>query len=222
MAHTLLLVEDDENIMKINRNKLSKAGYRILTAERLSEAESHLANEQPDLIVLDIMLPDGDGVQWCKKIRKDSHDPPILFLSAKNTSLDILEGLKSGGDDYLPKPYDLEILLVKVELLLKKASRVPETITKGKLTLNVLSQAAYVNGKDLLLTKKEFSLLLLFIQNEGNDMGYEYLYEKIWNQPMNDDKKPVVNTVAGIREKLTGSECSIETVYGKGYRFGHW
>jgi DNA-binding response OmpR family regulator len=219
MIHTVLLVEDDENIMKINQNKLIKSGYRVLTAEKLSEAETVLENETPDLIVLDIMLPDGDGISWCRKIRGESQEPPILFLSAKNESTDILDALKSGGDDYLTKPYDLDIFAARVEILLKKASRIPKIVKKGSLTLEIASQRVFLHGEDMLLTQKEFAVLLIFIQNENRNMTPEYLYEKAWGQLMNNNANAIRTQVSRLRAKLENSEFIITSLRGEGYCF---
>ncbi|MEF9922659.1 MAG: response regulator, partial [Anaerovoracaceae bacterium] len=120
---TLLLVEDNPHIMKINAESLEDAGYKICEATSLEEAEEVLNKKLIHLIVLDIMLPDGNGVAFCKKIRKYC-DIPILFLSAKNSSVDVIEGLHSGGDDYLSKPYNLQVLSARIESLLRRTKTV--------------------------------------------------------------------------------------------------
>ncbi len=108
---------------------------------------------------------------------------PILLLTGLTTQEDILHGLRSGGDDYLTKPYDFEILLARIEALLRRSERVPETITKGHLTLDVAAGVVLLGESDLLLTKKEFALLLIFVQNPERFIDGEYLYEKVWKQP---------------------------------------
>lgn len=221
MTFTILLVEDDEHIMNINRNKLTKAGYRVLEAETLREAAAVLETESPDLIVLDVMLPDGSGINWCSKIRGGGSEPPILFLSAKNETPDILDGFKAGGDDYLTKPYDLNILLARIKVLLEKASRVPKTLKKGTLTLVIASQRAYLNGRDIILSAKEFALLLMFMQNEGATLGAEDIYARVWGQPMVGDNRTLKKCIYSLRDKLAegGCEYMVSSVYGKGYRF---
>ncbi|MCL2010959.1 MAG: response regulator transcription factor, partial [Synergistaceae bacterium] len=189
MSHAVLLVEDDRHIMKINQNTMSKMGYRVLKAVTLSEAARALEAEKPDLIVLDILLPDGNGIEWCRGIRGDSHMPPILFLSSRNDTIDILEGLKAGGDDYLTKPYDLDIFLARAELLLQRASRVPEVVKKGTLRLEITSQQAFLRGENMGLSPKEFALLLNFAQNEDKIISAETMYKKIWGQPMSEDNQ---------------------------------
>ena len=219
--YTILLVEDDGHIMRINSNVLSKAGYRVLQAATLSEAETALKIKKPDLIVLDVMLPDGNGVDWCRAVRGGGKEPPILFLSANNANADILDGLKSGGDDYLTKPYDLDILLARCEILLDKATRVPQTVKKGNLRLELPSQQAYLRGEDINLSSKEFALLLHFIQNEGMTLTTEAVYEKVWGQPMGADNRAVQRRISELRGKLIEGGCdhTINVVYGKGYCF---
>jgi len=221
MTHIILLIEDDEHIMDINRGKLEKAGYRVLEAETLRGATALLETEPPDLIVLDVMLPDGNGVKWCEKIRGGSGDPPVLFLSAKDKPPDILEGFGAGGDAYLTKPYDLNVLLANIKALLDRASRMPKTIKKGVFSFDVTTKQAYFDGKDILLAPKEFALLSLFAQNEGENMSAENIYKEVWGQAMVGDTRSLRNCVYTLRDKLAdvGCEYRIEKVYGTGYRF---
>ncbi|GHU89794.1 DNA-binding response regulator [Clostridia bacterium] len=221
MIYKILLVEDDGHIMTINRNKLEKSGYSVLEADTLRAATAILESHTPDLIVLDVMLPDGDGVKWCGEIRGGGGEPPVLFLSAKNETPDILDGFAAGGDDYLTKPYDLNILLARIKVLLEKASRVPQRIKKGSLELNIAAHRAYLNGSDMVLSAKEFGLLLLFMQNEGVTLGAEEIYERVWGQPMVGDNRTLKKCIYSLRDKLTGGGCEymVNSVYGKGYCF---
>ncbi|GHV09024.1 DNA-binding response regulator [Clostridia bacterium] len=208
MEAVILLVEDNPHIMTINRDKLTRAGYRVLEADTLQAASAILTTQQPDLIVLDVMLPDGNGVAWCANLRGDSGEPPVLFLSAKDETPDILDGFEAGGDDYLTKPYDLNILLARIKVLLDKASRVPQRIDKGRLTLDPLSGRAYTDGVDLLLTQKEFALLLLFTQHEGRPLDTEYLYERVWGHSMNENDNAVKYQISRLRGKI--ADCGFE------------
>jgi DNA-binding response OmpR family regulator len=219
MTYTILLVEDDGHIMRINYNALAKAKYRVLQAGTLAEAIKVLETDKPDLIVLDILLPDGNGLDWCRKIRGGSQEPPVLFLSAKKDNIDVLKGFKAGGDDYLTKPYDLDILLARAERLLKKASHVPKTIRNGTLNLDIPSRQAFLSGENMGLSVTEFFLLLDFMQNEGKILKAEYLYEKIWGQTMNKDSQAIRTAVSRLRSKLEGSEFIIDFEWNEGYRF---
>ncbi len=216
----ILLVEDNEKIMQGNKRMLEWEGYAIDTAVTLSEAYTRLRENRPDCIVLDIMLPDGSGLDWMRKLRGSTDAGiPILLLTGLTTQEDILHGLRSGGDDYLTKPYDFEILLARVEALLRRAQRVPDRITNGRLTMDVAAGAAFMDGTDLLLAKKEFALLLIFIQNPHRFIDGEYLYEKVWNQPMSGDANALKGTIKRLRSKIEGSGWQIEWSRGEGYCF---
>ena len=136
MKAKILLVEDNPQIMKLNRRGLAMRGYHIIEAETLTEGRRRFLAEQPDLIILDIMLPDGDGLKLCEELRQRQPDDlhqrhtPILFLSSKNKDDDVIAGFNVGGDDYLPKPYSLDVLIKRVEAILRRSGYIPETITK--------------------------------------------------------------------------------------------
>ena len=139
----ILLVEDNEEIMYGNARMFEMEGYEPDVALTLAEARGLIGERKPDAIVLDIMLPDGSGLDFMKELRKSENAGiPVILLTGLSTKADILRGLKSGGDDYLTKPYDFDELLVRLEALLRRAARVPETITQGALTLDPLAGQA--------------------------------------------------------------------------------
>ena len=219
MSEKILLVEDDANIQNLNRRALLRHGYHVVEAGTFSEGKALAQSESPDLIILDIMLPDGNGLELCEQLRAGSN-VPILFLSAKSEKAEIVEGLEAGGDDYLAKPYDLNELLARVKVLLRKAGSMPKIITKGSLTLRLNSNQAFVNGVDIGLSHSiEFSLLRIFVQEENRVLSAEYLYEEVWGQPMAGSEAAIRTAVSAVRKKLDGSGYTIDTVYGKGYRF---
>ncbi|MEA4989053.1 MAG: response regulator transcription factor, partial [Anaerovorax sp.] len=188
MDKRILLVEDNEKIMQGNKRMLEWEGYTVDVAMSIAEANTKRNKNRPDCIVLDIMLPDGSGLDFMRQLRESTDAGiPILLLTGLNAQADILRGLQSGGDDYLTKPYDFPILLARVEALLRRSERVPERITKGRLTLDMSAGIAFMDGVDLLLAKKEFTLLLIFVQHPERMIDGEYLYEKVWNQPMSGD-----------------------------------
>ena len=161
---TILLVEDNPHIMKINAEALAMYGYEILQAPTAQECRRALHWHPEDLVVLDIMLPDGDGVELCRELKQQYH-VPILFLSALGESRDVVEGLRAGGDDYLAKPYDLEVLVARVEARLRQESAKNRYIGYGSLRLDTFSGCGYIGGRDLQLTQKEFAMLLLLVRN---------------------------------------------------------
>jgi len=218
MSAKILLVEDNPSIMDINRKMLKREGYRVFEAETLNQAKILYEREAPNLIVLDIMLPDGDGISFCKELRRDSKTP-VLFLTALGQKDERLEGLRTGGDDYLPKPYDIEELVERIAAILRRYDSVPDTITKGTLKLETFSHQAIMNGENLGLTRKEFDLIYLLVQNEDRLLTMEYLYEKVWGQPMIDDPNAIKTVISRLRNKIEPSGYGIEAVRYKGYIF---
>lgn len=216
----ILLVEDNEKILRCNKRMLEWEGYTVSEATTLDKARAHLMESLPDVIVLDIMLPDGSGLDFMCELRGGTRAGiPILLLTGLTTQEDILRGLKSGGDDYLTKPYNFEILLARVEALLRRSERVPERIAKGRLTLDVAASVASLDGVDLLLTQKEFALLLIFVQNPERFINGEYLYEKVWKQPLTKDTSALKSSIKRLRSKINGSGWQITWSRGEGYCF---
>lgn len=215
---TILLVEDNERIALGNKWLFERQGYDAIAALTLADARAQASGRRLDAIVLDIMLPDGSGLDFLRELREGENSAiPVLFLSGLAEKEDILLGLKSGGDDYLAKPYDFDELLARVEALLRRSARVPELITRGRLSLDVTAGVAGLDGTDLLLTQKEFALLLVFVQNESRYIGAEYLYEKVWKAPMAKDGGALKNAVSKLRKKLAGSGYKVSAGRGEGY-----
>lgn len=214
----ILLVEDNEQIMQGNERMLKRRGYEVITALTLTQARSAIQAQMPDLFVLDIMLPDGSGLDFMAELRQHSQ-VPILLLTGLTTPEDIVRGLTAGGDDYLPKPYDFGVLLARVEALLRRAQQVPEHIHKGRLRLDVTADEATLDGADLLLSQKEFALLLIFVQNEERFISAEYLYEKVWKHPMLGNSNTLKTTINRLRDKIKSSGYRIAWSRGEGYCF---
>ncbi len=190
---TILCVEDEPYVLENNRKMLADGGYRVMTAENLAQARAHLAETTPDAIVLDIMLPDGNGLEFLKELRAAGSSVPVIMLTAWNKSTDIAKGLRAGANDYLGKPFEYDVLLARVEAMFRNVEQVPAIIEKDLLKLDVMAGRALLDGADMLLTQKEFALLLLFVQHEGRVISAEYLYEKVWGRPMGGDA-PVPDT----------------------------
>jgi len=218
MDKHILLVEDNVEIQLANKDMLELLGYTVTLAMSLAEAQSALENEAPNVIVLDIMLPDGNGLDFLAELRAHSQIP-VLMLTALGTSDDTVTGFSIGADDYIAKPYDYKILAVRIEALLRRAERMPETLQKGSLKLDIMASKAFLQGDDLLLTQKEFAMLLVFAQNEDKLVSDEYLYEKIWSGTFNDDPVALRNTVSRLRKKLVNSEYTVSVTRGEGYLF---
>jgi DNA-binding response OmpR family regulator len=218
LSALILLVEDNEQILRGNERMLKRRGYDVMAAMTLREARERVGTAEPDAIVLDIMLPDGSGLDFMRALRQESNIP-ILLLTGLTTPEDVVRGLTDGGDDYLTKPYDFSVLLARVEALLRRAGRLPKALRKGPLKLDIMAGQALLHGKNLLLTQKDFALLLLFTQNEDKALSAEHLYEKLWITPILDDTQAVKSAVSRLRRKLAGSGYTIAAKRGEGYLF---
>ena len=224
---TILIVEDEADVLNVNARMLKRKGYNVITATTVKESLIHLSECTPDMLVLDIMLPDGNGYDICKKFRKTS-DNPVVFLSGKSGISDKVYGLEHGGDYYLTKPYSFDELLAVAERLLKRHFKANEKykqsdfIKKGSITLELSKNKAYVNGKDANLTVKEFALLLLLIKNENTILSPQKLYEAVWGAPSADDTRTIRFHIGNLKKKINtenASDYDIVSVYGKGYLF---
>jgi len=220
--YNMLLVDDNKDIQKLNKEMLERRGdYNVRLAMNLAEARKQIAEYRPDLVILDIMLPDGSGLDFVKELRNENNimykDTPILLLTALGDSIDVVKGLDTGGDDYLSKPYDNAVLLARIESLLRRTFRVPRTLTKGSLTLDIIAGRGFIDGRDLLLTQKEFAVLLLLMQNEGRVISAETIYTNVWKQDADIDTNTLKATISNIRKKIEPSGCEINASRGKGY-----
>ena len=218
-AYSILLVEDNEDIQEINKRFLARRGYSVRLAFSLAEARRSVGESKPDAIVLDIMLPDGSGLDYLTELKQQGSNIPVLLLTALSESSDEVKGLEEGGDDYLAKPYDNNVLAARIEALLRRAGRVPETVTKGALRLETYSGQASLNGENLNLTRREFDMILLLAQNEDKLLSAEFLYEKVWGQQLFDDNNAIRTVISRLRAKIEDSDYVIEPLRGKGYVF---
>jgi len=215
----ILLVEDEQDISFANKILLERSGgYRVRLAMNLEEAWRSITEAEPDLIVLDIMLPDGSGLDFLGELRQGKNIP-VLLLTALSETSDELRGIQAGGDDYITKPYDIHVLLARIEMVLQRTARLPETITKGTLTLHITSNEAFVNGENLGLSQKEFSLLVIFVQHENRAISAAHLYEQVWGRHMGKDDRAVKTAVYRLRKKLQHTGFTITAERSVGYCF---
>jgi DNA-binding response OmpR family regulator len=214
----VLIVEDDERLSQINCRALSSEGYEVKTAFSLKQAHFLIEDGDPDVILLDVKLPDGSGFDFCREIRERSA-AHIIFLTSVTEADGELEGLVAGGDDYLRKPYGIDLLRSRVKIALHKERKTPQFIERGPFRLNIISAQVLVNDEDLLLAQKEFAVLLLLAQNEGKILSAEYIYEKAWGRAITGDKNALQMAVSRLRAKIEPFEYTITTYRGKGYAF---
>lgn len=215
----VLIVEDDAGVTRIVRIVLEKAGFSVREAAALREARAELKASPPDVVLLDIMLPDGDGRRLIPDIRA-SGDALIMMLTSKREYQDILGSLTGGADDYMAKPFMNDELTARIDaLLMKRAARAGSGILRlGALLLDADAGRASVAGKDLVLTPKDFALLKMLAQNEGRAIQPDQLYERLWKQTMSGDSQAVRSAISRLRGKITGSGYTIVFVPGEGYR----
>jgi DNA-binding response OmpR family regulator len=206
----ILLVEDNAQLNEGNRRALEGEGYTVLAALTLAEAREHLAAHTPGIILLDVMLPDGDGINFCGEIR-GSTDAHILFLTSKTEHTGRIRGLDTGGDDYITKPYKLEEMLSRVKAAMRRrgmeAAKPPvQTITFGPLMLDTVSGRAYFRETDLLLKPKEQAILRLLMENRGGTASGDALYQAVWNQPMIGDGKALWTADLAAKKEAGGDQ----------------
>lgn len=229
---TILLVEDEPSLLATIAYTLRREGYRVLDVAD-GEAALVAAEEEPDLVVLDVMLPKLDGFEVCRRLRQQSA-VPILMLTAKTEEVDRVVGLEIGADDYLTKPFGMRELLARVKALLRRrdllaaeiarreATANPDRLVSGDLEIDLPAHRITKAGARLSLTPKEFDLLVFLVRHRGHVFSSERLLEHVWGYDYAADPRTVPVHVRGLREKLEDNPSQpryIETVRGVGYRF---
>jgi len=217
----ILMVEDNSEIQEFNKRLLEGKDFIIEAAMNISGAKNIIARNKPDAIVLDIGLPDGSGLEFLRELR---HNPktfkiPVLLLTGYDKNDDIIKGFENGCNDYIPKPYTFNILLVRLKNILQSAEQIPEMITKGRLRLEMTPMAALINDTDMMLSPKEFALLLFLVQHENEVVPMQYLYEQVWRKPMINDAGALKKTISRVRSRLDGSGFTVNAQRGEGYCF---
>jgi len=227
--HSILLVEDEENLQDALKLNFELEGYEVTSAYDGAEALKAIRTEYFDLIILDVMLPEIDGIAVCENIRLSNTEIPILMLSAKNQSADRVLGLKKGADDYLTKPFNLEELLIRVNLLINKSHRISarEPVTEefrfGKNIINFKSlQCTTKQGDIVTLTKKEVMLLKLLIENKNEVVTREKILQSVWGYNVYPTTRTVDNFILNFRryfEEDSRNPKYFHSIRGIGYKF---
>jgi DNA-binding response OmpR family regulator len=220
-----LFVDDNDDILDTIKQWLTMRGYEILSASGAGSAREILALPvsaglpRPDLIVMDIILPDGSGLDLCREIRVAA-DIPVLFLTALGENDDIVAGLRAGGDDYMPKPFNFNVLEARIEALLKRYARKSrEELAFGDLKLNVEAGRAFFGDTDILLTPKEFAILKLLAQNMNRYVQADEIYKTVWTMEPVNDLRAVRQKIYCLRKKLNQCEgLEIKSERYGGYR----
>jgi DNA-binding response OmpR family regulator len=213
----VLLVEDDPSIREVASLGLQQAGFRVTSAAEGREGLLQFRQTPFDVIVLDVMLPGLDGLEVCRAIRRDSQ-VPVVFLSARSDTVDVVVGLELGADDYVTKPFELPELVARIRAVLRRATetREPEVIVVGDLEIDPAAHEVRRNGEAIALTATEFRLLLELARRPKQVFTRELLLEQVWNYDYLGDSRLVDVAIQRLRAKI-GPEL-LETVRGVGYR----
>ena len=216
----IIVVEDNEEIGTLLSDFLEAEGYDTYLAVSGEEALAVYEDEGAKLLVLDIMLPGMDGFAICSRIR-EKDNTPVIIVSAKGTKEDKLNGLMLGADDYMEKPYDIDILLAKINGIFKRRYGADE-LTDGDIRLNRSARTAFFRDEPLMLTGKEFDLLCYLIENKGKVLSKEQIFNEIWGNDSESELQTLTVHIKRLREKLkdgSGGQERIATVWGVGYRY---
>ena len=217
----VLVVDDEPNIVELARMYLEKEGYRVESASNGATALEQIQTREPALIVLDLMLPELDGFEVCRRTRARS-DVPIIMLTARDEDVDKIVGLELGADDYLTKPFNPRELVARVKAILRRSERSvrpnEQPLHVADLTIDPARREVSVAGEPIALRAKEFDLLQAFAENKGIVLTREQLLNKVWGYDFYGETRTVDVHVAHLRKRLKGSRVSIETVTGVGYK----
>jgi two-component system alkaline phosphatase synthesis response regulator PhoP len=216
----VLVVDDDPAIRDLAATVLQREGYTVLTARDGEEALSRVRAEQPNLVLLDLMLPRIDGFEVCRALRSES-DVPIMMLTARGDDVDKIVGLEIGADDYLTKPFNPREMVARVKAILRRsgrAKRVRPILSAGSLTVDRPRREARAGDRVLELRAKEFDLLVAFVEHAGLVLSREQILEEVWGYDVPGETRTVDVHVNHLRRRLAGAGVSIETLRGVGYK----
>ena len=220
---TILVVDDEANIRDLARMYLEKDGFTVVIAVNGAQALAQIRQNPPDLMILDLMMPEMDGWEVCRRVRADSN-LPIIMLTARDDDIDKIVGLEMGADDYVTKPFVPRELVARVRAILRRAN--PETKPErqdkqrqlGNVLLDPQSRELFVGGERVTLRSKEFDLLMTLMDHVNVVMSRERLLDLVWGYEFYGQTRTVDVHVAHLRDKLAGGTVQIETVWGMGYK----
>lgn len=222
MAYKILIIDDDKDILTIISDMLSGYGYEVTTATSAEDAFDLLSKGSYHLLLLDINLPDSDGFEICKQLREVS-TVPVIFASARTSEDDRVTGYSIGGDDYLPKPYSMKELLVRVQALIRRTygfSTEEKTVAFGDVVVNITARTVTKNGEPVSLSLREFDLLAYLCEHKNEAMPKEKILTSVWGAFMTSEASTLTVHIRWLREKLEEDPADpkfIKTVYKVGY-----
>lgn len=220
----ILIIEDDLHMRVGIQDNLEFEGYQVICAENGEEGLELFFQERPDLIILDVMLPNMDGTDVCRKLRNEKNHIPIIMLSVRGSEIDKVLGLETGADDYMTKPFSIKELLARIKAVLRRFEiKEPEQLYRfGDVEIDFLHHEVKKNGEIIEFTAKELDLLKCFVQNRGVPLTREILLDKVWELDSDITTRTVDNHVMKLRKKLEevpDTPRFFITIYGVGYKF---
>ena len=225
MSHNILIIEDEPDIRKTLEYNISREGYKVVCASSLSKGKEHINSSDFSLILLDLMLPDGSGLDLCREIKsdKDKSSTPIIILTAKDDEVDKVVGFELGADDYVTKPFSVRELILRIKAILKRGESKKETLEVqrqfGELTMDIDSHEAFVNNEQIILTALEFRLLRQLVDRRGRVQSRDQLLSDVWGYSAEVTTRTVDTHIKRLREKLGTMGKYIQTIRGVGYKF---
>lgn len=217
---TVLVVDDEKNIRELIQLYLTNAGYRVVNAGDGAEALRLARADKPDLIVLDLMLPQVDGYEVCRRLRREGNDVPIIMLTARDDDVDKIVGLELGADDYMTKPFNPRELVARIKAVLRRTAlaNLQVVLQMGDLRLDNEAHQVLLAGNKIELRQKEFELLATLMSHPNQALSREQLLAQVWGYEFSGDTRTVDVHVARLREHMLKSSVKIETVWGIGYK----
>ena len=229
MSNKVLVIEDEPDIRKTLEYNLSREGYTVEGCGSIEEANTFLENPSYSIILLDLMLPDGSGLDLCRQIKSNStiQEIPILILTAKDDEVDKVVGFELGADDYVTKPFSVRELILRVKAILKRNTKTSNLSNQtheinrnfGSLKMNIESHEIFINDEEIILTALEFKLLRQLVERRGRVQTRDQLLEDVWGYSSNITTRTVDTHIKRLREKLGSMGKYVQTIRGVGYKF---
>ena len=225
MSQKILIIEDEPDIRKTLEYNISREGYDVISASSLSEGREKLESASFSLLLLDLMLPDGSGLDLCREIKQDKSlsSIPVIILTAKDDEVDKVVGFELGADDYVTKPFSVRELILRVKAVLKRGERKSDNMEVqrqfGELKIDVDSHEVFVNNEQVSLTALEFKLLRQLVDRRGRVQSRDQLLSDVWGYSSDVTTRTVDTHIKRLREKLGGMGKYVQTIRGVGYKF---
>jgi len=225
MSQKILIIEDEPDIRKTLEYNISRDGYHVVSASSLLEAKSQIESDSFSLILLDLMLPDGSGLDLCREIKSDKEKSsiPIIILTAKDDEVDKVVGFELGADDYVTKPFSVRELILRMKAVLKRGEKKSDNVEVqrqfGQLSIDTESHEVFVDNNEIILTALEFKLLCQLVDRRGRVQSRDQLLSDVWGYSAEVTTRTVDTHIKRLREKLGSMGKYVQTIRGVGYKF---